>query len=672
MHLSSLPSTQPNFERQDRVIHEIIPNGENKIISQIDPFHPKNLAELIQISYIWDMIFNKFLPINEYLQMRATCKKLKGLIDNKPVWDSMYKLMGSPYELSKLTSFQATRKIYRFFIKSYCTSLRTFYLKNYDPDDFIDAQIKCDETRNLKYQSVLLISAYELMIYHRKQSLMVQQDDLTKAYKLNRSEQEFMWFPELNENEYEHIKSFKVKSEGSFLPRKCRFRILNEDIYKLSNLKELILSNCSIKYFSFNLENKQKLDFPHLELLDLSENPLKKISFNSLEKLKYLNLRNCAIKHFSFNLENIQKPDPQLKSLDLSGNPLKEISFTFNGLEKLKSLNLGNCRLKKISFYPNVPKKLKYLNLEKCPLKGIFGIDQLINLKQINVCGVARNFGINELHRLSKLHYISIDKVPCGFNRHYEDIIQKETQTSILILSDLLITNISPLVNISESSMNLHKNGFMGAIQTAFRENEDVGDRAKRYFSKYKLESKPKEKIDWQAPRMKKDSKSPSNKGGSNHSLSMGIQSAFDAQNCPNFLHSQEHFNKAPLRMPQNNFHPQFDQPVQFGVPQNPLKRSGEGDIRQEQNVKKPRLESPNECNPNSTEQKQESFFDFKIDIQYPDRFVEDCISQDLSEQTGVFKNFSKEPLDVFVETAENDSSVGSSEESPRDADMNL
>ena len=537
------PSTQPliNYVETNKNLSKVNSEGKNENVSSniiqhvIDPFHPKNLTALIQISDVWDnVIFKPNLFINEYLQLRATCTEVNSLIDSKSFWDEAFRSVGSPYELESRSKFQAVRTIYRFF-NCDCTQLRLAYC---DPVSSVDPEIDSVEKRNLRFQGFVFKHIFNIINERCFQPLLIEKDDRTKAYASRDNPNWFTWFPKvskaeqvnillgeknikLNEDERKNIKSFNVKNDATC---KLRFRFFNKDFVELNNLVELKLNNCSIKFFKFNFEDENKLDFPHLKILDLSN------------------------------------------------NPLKNFSFFPKAPENLEYLNLGQSRLKEISFHVGTPVNLKYLSLGDCTfLKKIFGLHLLINLKQINIIKIHSNFRINELHLLPKLQYMFIDKCPWGFKEQYEKMSEENPEKAIFLYTPngyRISHNISSLVNVSNSVMKKHRNKFEASIMFAFIDNEDVGDKTKEYFMDKQLKTKrvknePGKEIN-RKPRKKKGGDNPTATNEDANTQSMDYQAAIDIQG----NYNQIHFNQ-PVNVFQNNFYPQFDQ--QFGMPQNNL-----------------------------------------------------------------------------------------------------
>jgi len=106
-----------------------------------------------------------------------------------------------------------------------------------------------------------------------------------------------------------------------------------KQIFKLSKLNYLNLSNTNTFYLSKHFER-----LPNLEVLIIENNPLSQIPFDiyKSQKLRFISLRGNKIEKLPDSISQLEN----LTLLDLRGNPMSA-----DEIEKLKAL-LPGCEIK--------------------------------------------------------------------------------------------------------------------------------------------------------------------------------------------------------------------------------------------------------------------------------------------------------------------------------------
>ncbi|KAI7989504.1 putative disease resistance protein [Camellia lanceoleosa] len=194
----------------------------------------------------------------------------------------------------------------------------------------------------------------------------------------------------------------------------------------LTKLEELNLS--SVKCFG-----ESGADFlehmGHLQILDLSETPLKKLpSMSKLKDLKQLFLRGCQLLESLQDLEALTK----LEVLDLSGTALTHLP-PLNNFTKLRQLVLRDCA--------NLE---EFLHLEMCDPSGAkikvlpYGISELTCLEQLDLPNMMKNQEADE----KKIN--CLEEEPNQYQWH------------ISSLPDMLTDSNRPFISVSSSKIFQH------------------------------------------------------------------------------------------------------------------------------------------------------------------------------------------------------------------------
>jgi len=314
------PSGIANLPELEELIFEQYDDIDYDVLSKVS----KTLKKL-SISVYFDSWVGSFDLTQKLIDVISQYKNLQDLtLDGSQVRESQsldFKPFGN---LKKLTSLKMASPGYQDFHQTFFEDVLSY-------------------TKNLK--------KFELKDFHLSQTIINEIGELSKLQELTLS-----CYDKTNDDsvplDFNGLgKLSNMKYLILSIRRNFKFNEFPSFIYKLTNLRKLILNGQHMPTISKSFSKLTKLEYLELQDNDITTLPS---NIGNLKKLKQLYLQGNQIESLPKSFGNITA----LNDLDISGNALTSLPETFGNLKNLKTLDISSNKLKKL---PNSFSKLKNL-----------------------------------------------------------------------------------------------------------------------------------------------------------------------------------------------------------------------------------------------------------------------------------------------------------------------
>jgi len=327
------PTGIANLPELEELIFEQYDDIDYDVLSKVS----KTLKKL-SISVYFDSWVGSFDLTQDLINVISQYKNLQDLtLDGLRVRESSsldFKPFGN---LKKLTSLKMASPGYRnshqFFFEDLLTNTKN--LKKFILENFYLSQTNINEISKLTKLQELLLKCY---IENGDDSVPL---DFNALGKLT------------------NMKYLTISFKNDF-----QFNAFPSFIYKLTNLRKLILNGNHMPTIAKSFGNLTKLEYLELEENDITTLPS---NIGNLKKLKQLYLQGNQIKSLAKSFGNITA----LNDLNLSNNVLTSLPETFGNLKNLKTLEINSNKLKKLPKSFSKLRNLKSLNLSNNELESL-------------------------------------------------------------------------------------------------------------------------------------------------------------------------------------------------------------------------------------------------------------------------------------------------------------